>query len=329
MSAKGPGRPTNLVRMTPSRKHVTLTIAVSVVVSLVAAVGWWTGGGGSTSVALRASTASPAPSTSPTPSDSTGQQPASEQPKADAVDAQAQLSAREAALTTTLTQLTSSSGVDFAVTVVDHTSGTTFTFNGDTTFETASVVKVEILAALLLQNDGTLTASQKQLADVMIRQSDNDAASALWGQIGDVNGLADASSVLGLTDTVPGTGGWWSLTTTTVADQARLVDSIVAPDGPLGSSNQTITDLMGSVSDDQDWGISAAAHDGESVILKNGWMPRSNQGGLWTVNSVGQITGAGTDLTMAIMTRGSASSASGIALVEQLAKLARAALEPS
>jgi hypothetical protein len=326
MSAKSPGRPTNLLRMTPSRKHVALTLAVSVVVSLVAAVGWWTGGG-SMSVALRAGTASPAPSTSPTQSDSTGQQPnASEQPKA---DAQVQLSTREATLTTTLTQLTSSSGVDFAVTVVDHNIGTTFTFNGDTTFETASVVKVEILAALLLQNDGTLTASQKQLADVMIRQSDNDAASALWGQIGDVRGLADASSVLGLTDTIPGTGGWWSLTTTTVADQARLVDSIVAPDGPLGSSNQTITDLMGSVSDDQNWGISAAAHDDESVILKNGWMPRSNQGGLWTVNSVGQITGDNTDLTMAIMTRGSASSASGIALVEQLAKVARAALEPS
>src|SRR5882757_7437996 len=101
MSAQSPGRATNLVRMTPSRKHVTFTLAVSVVVSLVAAVGWWTGGG-SMSLALRAGTASPAPSTSPTPSDSTGQQAtASEQPKADAVDAQAQLSVREAALTTT------------------------------------------------------------------------------------------------------------------------------------------------------------------------------------------------------------------------------------
>jgi hypothetical protein len=143
-----------------------------------------------------------------------------------------------------------------------------------------------------------------------------------------VQGLAEANSAFGLTDTVPGTGGWWSLTTTTVADQARLVDSVVAPDGPLGSSNQTIIDLMGSVIDDQNWGISAATHDGESVILKNGWMPRSNQGGQWTVNSVGRITGAGTDLTMAIMTRGSASSESGIALVEQLATLARTSLQP-
>ena len=92
------------------------------------------------------------------------------------------------------------------------------------------------------------------------------------------------------------------------------------------ASNQTITDLMGNVIDDQNWGISAAAQDAESVILKNGWMPRSNQDGRWTVNSVGRITGAGTDLTMAIMTRGSASSASGIAFVEQLAMSARATL---
>jgi len=113
------------------------------------------------------------------------------------VDAQAQASAREAATDHhTWTQLTSSSGVDFAVTVVDHTSGTTFTFKTAIRHSRPQAwLKVEILAALLLQNDGTLTASQKQLADVMIRQSDNDAASALWGQIGDVNGLADASSV--------------------------------------------------------------------------------------------------------------------------------------
>jgi Beta-lactamase enzyme family len=315
--------------MTTSRRHVTLLLIVSVAVSLGGVVAW-RADSGSTSVALRAVAAASDPPSSPTPSESTDPQPtAIAPPEPDAGDAQAlQRSVREAALRTTLTSLTRSTGVDFAVTVVDHISGATFTFNGDTTFETASVVKVEILAALLLRNDGTLTASQKQLADVMIRESDNDAASALWGQIDDVRGLAEASSVLGLTDTVPGTGGWWSLTTTTVADQVRLVDSIVAPNGPLGSSNQTIIDLMGNVIDDQDWGISAAAHDGESVILKNGWMPRSNQGGRWTVNSVGRITGAGTDLTMAIMTRGSASSASGIALVEQLAKLARAPLDP-
>ena len=221
--------------MTPSRQQVTLTIAVSVVVSLVAVVGWWAEGG-ATSAAFSVVTAPPDPHTSPTQSDSTDQQAnASDQPETDTMDAQAsQRSARDAALTTTLAELPRSTGVDFAVTVVDHISGTTFTFNGDATFETASVVKVEILAALLLQNDGTLNASQKQLADIMIRQSDNDAASALWRQIGDVQGLAEASSVLGLTDTVPGTGGWWSLTTTTVADQARLVDSIVAPNGPLG-----------------------------------------------------------------------------------------------
>jgi hypothetical protein len=57
-------------------------------------------------------------------------------------------------------------------------------------------------------------------------------------------------------------------------------------------------------------------------------MPRSNQDGRWTVNSVGWITGGGTDLTMAVMSRGHASSAAGIAFVEEIARLVRQAVSP-
>jgi hypothetical protein len=162
----------------------------------------------------------------------------------------------------------------------------------------------------------------------MIRESDNDAASTLWGEIGGVDGLDATDDAIGLTDTTPGADGWWGYTTTTVADQVKLVNAVSDPDGLLSNASTTVTDLMGTVVSSQDWGISAAARDGETFILKNGWMTRSDQDELWTVNSIGRITGADTDITIAVMSEGNASSTAGIAFVENLAKLARDTLVP-
>ena len=74
-------------------------------------------------------------------------------------------------------------------------------------------------------------------------------------EIGNSDGLDEASDKFGLTATKPDVGGSWGLTTTTVADQAALVDAIVDDEGPLGDANDTVTDLMGDVVDNQDWGI--------------------------------------------------------------------------
>jgi hypothetical protein len=238
-----------------------------------------------------------------------------------------ELAGRKAALTASLDTLAAANAApDFAVAVLDHQTGTSYTFGADEAFETASVVKVEILAALLLQAraDGrSLTANEQSLAKVMIRQSDNDAATALWWKIGEASGLSDANDTLGLTETVPGTGGYWGLTKTTVSDQVKLLDAIADPTGPLGDSNQLILDLMGSVVDSQDWGVSAASGPGESTALKNGWVTLDSQGGQWAVNSVGRITGTDTDVTLAVMTRGHSTLSLGIAFVENITKLTR------
>ncbi|WBB68244.1 serine hydrolase [Micromonospora sp. WMMD812] len=236
-----------------------------------------------------------------------------------------------AALTAALDALAAPGGApDFAVAVLDHRTGAAYTFGSHEPFETASVVKVDILAALLLQarHDGrTLTTEEKHLAEVMIRQSDNDAATALWSKIGGAAGLSAADTTFGLTETVPGPDGWWGWTTTTASDQIKLLDVISDPTGPLGESGQLVLDLMGSVVDDQDWGVGAAAGRGESIELKNGWMTRANQGDRWTVNSVGRITGTRTDVTVAVLTRGHTTLSQGIAFVEKIAKLIRAQLD--
>lgn len=316
-----------------------LPLSVIVILAVIAGIAL---SGPSRAATLSGSSPAPAiatPSPSPSPTTTTTESAsesalASPDPGVAAADqagsAGAELAARKASLTAALSAMATTAGApDFAVAVLDHTTGVSYTFGADETFETASVVKVEILAALLLQarqNGRALTASEQSLANVMIRQSDNDAATALWWKIGDSAGLSGANSTLGLTETVPGTDGWWGLTTTTVSDQIRLLDTIADPAGPLGDANQVILDLMGSVVADQDWGVSAAATTGESTVLKNGWMTRESQGGRWTVNSVGRITGTGTDLTIAVMTRGHATLADGISFVETIAKLTRTTL---
>jgi hypothetical protein len=163
----------------------------------------------------------------------------------------------------------------------------------------------------------------------MITSSDNDAASALWSDIGDAAGLGAANRVFGLTATDPGDDGNWGLTTTTATDQVRLLDAIANPSGPLGSANSTLLDLMGEVVADQDWGVSAAARTGETTILKNGWLSMDSDDGLWEVNSVGRITGGGTDITIAVLSRGNADLDGGIALVETLAQMTRSQLAAS
>jgi Beta-lactamase enzyme family len=224
-----------------------------------------------------------------------------------------------------------SQGIDFSVAVVDHRSGMTYQWEADTPFVTASIVKVEILAGLLLQlreSGQSMTGTQRQLATTMIENSDNDAATTLWRSIGSAQGLAEVGDVFGLTDTTPGTSSWGS-TTTTVGDQVALLDAIADADGPLGSENTIVLDLMASVADDQDWGVSAAARDGETVRLKNGWGTQSSAGGTWAINSIGLIQGPDTDLTIAVLSSGHATQSSGVAFVEQLAALARAALDPA
>jgi len=222
-------------------------------------------------------------------------------------------------------------GVDFAVAVADQETGQTYAFGGDTPFITASIVKVEILAELLVQmrQEGKeLSASQQQLAAQMIQHSDNDAADGLWEAVGESSGLATADGLFGLDTTTPGVDSW-GLTTTTATDQVALLDAIAAPDGPLGADNSIVLDLMGSVEDDQSWGVSAAARDGETVELKNGWLSLSDGDGTWSVNSIGIIRGDHSDITIAVLSDGQATLDSGIAFVENIATLARNTLDPA
>jgi hypothetical protein len=220
--------------------------------------------------------------------------------------------------------------VTTAVLDLDHPTGKPQVRGKDVPYDTASIIKVDILATLLLQAQDagrSLTQQERTEAEAMIERSDNDAATALWRRIGLASGLEAANKRLGLSSTVGGTGGMWGLTRTTASDQIRLLSAVFADGGTssesgsaLGTTSRNyIRTLMTRIAAGQSWGVSAASDSGWA--LKNGWLQRSTTG-LWDINSVGQVTSGTHHYLVAVLSDGNASMAGGIATVEQAARTA-------
>jgi hypothetical protein len=219
-----------------------------------------------------------------------------------------------------------SRGRHAAAGILDLKTGAQVLYNGDLQFETASIVKVDILSTLLwqLQNqNGHLSTQQKTLATDMIIESDNAAASALWTQIGRGTGLAKANKAFGLQHTIPGAGTSWGLTKTTVADQLRLL-TVVSTDGPLAqASRDYVLGLMSKVVSSQRWGVPhAAGADASKAYVKNGWLQRSADGYKWIINSIGRIVDEGHDWLVVALTNFNATMDDGVDLAQQAAGIA-------
>ncbi|MER7187547.1 serine hydrolase [Streptomyces hyaluromycini] len=260
------------------------------------------------------SAASPAPSSS---ASAAASEEASVEPVTEpAVD-------RDALLSSAMGKVTVPSAAKVSAAVLDLDSGDSAAY-GDSAFDTASIVKVDILATLLLQAQDAgrhLTATEKAYATKMIENSDNTSASELWDIIGKATGLDAANKRFGLTGTEGGDGALWGLTQTTAADQLTLLQQVFGDDSKLSEASQAyIQGLMKTVESDQRWGVSAVA-DGSEFALKNGWLARSTTG-LWDVNSIGRVTVDGTDYLVAVLSKGTVSQAKGISLVEAAAKAA-------
>ncbi len=229
----------------------------------------------------------------------------------------------DALLAKAMASVTAPGDAKVSVAVLDVGSGASATY-GSGSFDTASIVKVDILAALLLraQDAGRqLTAQEKAYATAMIENSDNDSATALWNAIGRAGGLDAANERFGLTGTEGGDGALWGLTQTTAADQLTLLQQVFGEDSELSEASRAyLQGLMGRIAVGQQWGVSAVA-DGSSWALKNGWLPRSTTG-LWDVNSIGRVTVDGQDYLVAVLSNGNASQAQGITLVEAAAQAA-------
>jgi beta-lactamase class A len=214
---------------------------------------------------------------------------------------------------------------EFSVAVLDKKTGQKFSYRGGRTYDTASVVKVQVLACLLMtaQDKGRdLSSTELALAKRMIRLSDNNATTSLFTKLGKNPAVQACDKRLGLTQTKVNSA--WGLTRTTVDDQVKLLSQLVSTSSPLDADSRKLAfTLMSTVDKSQDWGVPAAARAGEKFTVKNGWDTRTSDRGRWVVNSVGRITGSSTDVSVAVLSHGHSSMSAGITVVEKVAKMTR------
>jgi beta-lactamase class A len=263
--------------------------------------------------------AAPAPSAKPPAPRAASPAPSTPSPTATPKSTRA---ARKA-LTRALDRYLDDRSGSLSLSVRDQSTGFTYTYAPKVRTGTASIVKVDILIAVLLraqQAGRGLTASENALAGQMIKFSDNNAANSLWFSVGGVSAVAAANERLRLRDT--DLNPVWGATTTSAADQVRILNALTSAKSPLSAENRRYAlGLMAAVTPEQAWGVSAAAAKGDSVSLKNGWLPRPADGNRWTINSIGRVRGSGHDYLIAVLSKQNASMTAGIQTVEHATKL--------
>ena len=195
------------------------------------------------------------------------------------------------------------------------------------------MVKLDVLETLLAERGGGgtgLAASDRSLAQQMIEDSDNDAATSLWYEVGGPDKIRSFNAAAGLSRTSPSSCvvcpgfAWpgWGLTTTVPADQIALLRELVEP-GPLltPADRSYALSLMENVTPSQRWGVSGGVPAGVTVALKNGWLPLDSSDTNWQINSVGWISGHGRDYLMAVLTTGNPTEQYGVSTIDELGAL--------
>ena len=217
--------------------------------------------------------------------------------------------------------------------VYDLRTGQTWQLGPGQPQDEASVVKLDVLETLLAERgrSGTeLSTGDRTLAEQMIEDSDNDAATSLWDEVGGAGGIRSFNTSAGLADTVPSSCvdcpgfPWpgWGLTTTTPADQLTLLRTLVEPNSLLTSTERSYAlSLMENVTPDQRWGVTGGVPAQVTVALKNGWLPLNSANNNWQINSVGWISGSGRDYLIAVLSTGNPTEQYGIDTIDQLAAM--------
>lgn len=216
-----------------------------------------------------------------------------------------------------------------AVGVDDPGLGVTCWLNGSAHFDSASVVKVTILGALLRKAQDQhryLTSHEAALATAMITKSDNNAASALWAELGR-SYLQHFLNLAQMRQTALGPGGYWGLTQITAHNEVILLRLLLHPNQVLNTASRNYAlNLMAHVISSERWGVPAGAPASLTVHVKNGWLPRATHG--WRIHSIGCFTGPGGGYSIAVLTQNNASMAYGVATVEAIARVINRDLNP-
>jgi hypothetical protein len=198
----------------------------------------------------------------------------------------------------------------------------------------ASVVKLDVLETLLAERGDSsptgLSAGDRSLAEQMIEDSDNDAATSLWYEVGGAAKIRSFNAAAGLTRTSPSPCvvcpgfPWpgWGLTTTVPTDQIALLRELVSSGTLLTRAERSYAlSLMENVTLSQRWGVSGGVPAQVTVALKNGWLPLNAADTDWQINSVGWISGSGRNYLIAVLTTGNPTEQYGINTIDELSAI--------
>jgi beta-lactamase class A len=192
-------------------------------------------------------------------------------------------------------------------------------------FDAASTIKATIISALLLKVGGPahLTKAQRGLAWLMITQSDNDAATALWNEVG-MTHMQRFLNQARMTHTKLNEA--WGLTGETAQDELRLLALLATPGKVLSSaSRRYVLWLMDNVIPSERWGVPAGAPSRLTVAVKNGWLPYPG-GNDWHINSLGVFSGHDVLYEIAMLTSGNSSEQYGIDTIQAAAAVLNRAI---
>ena len=188
-----------------------------------------------------------------------------------------------------------------AVSVFNRVTGVYCVYNGSKHFDSASIVKAIIMAALLRWHQETktpLSAWEKSEATLMITQSDNDAASDLWDELG-MGNLQHFLNLADMGETQLGQDGEWGLTQVTAHDEMLLLKLLTAPNSVLDAYSRSYQlGLMAKVTSWEAWGVTAGTPSGVTWHVKNGWLPDATG---WHINSIGTFSGHGKNYMIAVL----------------------------
>jgi beta-lactamase class A len=216
-----------------------------------------------------------------------------------------------------------------AVSVDDRVTGVYCLYNGSQHFDSASIVKAIIMAALLRWHQETntpLSSWEKSEATLMITQSDNDAATDLWDELG-MDNLQHFLNLAGMGETQLGQDGEWGLTQVTAHDEMLLLELLTAPNSVLEASSRSYQlGLMAQVTNWEAWGVTAGTPSGVAWHVKNGWLPDATG---WHINSIGTFSGPGKNYMIAVLSDNTDMNDDeqyGINTIEDVARLVQADL---
>jgi len=190
---------------------------------------------------------------------------------------------------------------DITAAVCDLRTGAIYTYNPDVAMPTASMVKIDILAALLHRAEITgrpLSNADIALATLMVEHSDNDAATTLFNKLGGPTALNAFNQLIGMSHTTSFYD--WGATLTTPYDEIALLRTLVVPSGVLTDADRQFEmGLMEHVVAYQRFGVGKGEPAGALVGLKNGWFPFDSG---WGINSAGFVMLGNTEYLVAIQT---------------------------